>query len=35
MLLLFISSPFLFVIVDDRMIHYTGVDDAIGDAADV
>jgi len=28
----FISSPFLFVIDDDRVIHYTGTDD---DACDV
>jgi len=32
--LIFISSPFLFVIDDDRMIRYTGADDATGDAAD-
>jgi len=31
---IFISSPFLFVIVDDRVIHYTGADDATGDVVD-
>jgi len=30
-----ISSPFLFVIGGDRVIHYTGADDATGDAVDV
>ena len=30
----FISSPFLFVIGDDRVIRYTGADDDIGDAED-
>jgi len=29
------SSPFLFVIGDDRVIHYTGADDATSDAADL
>jgi len=31
----FISSPFLFVFGDDRVIHYTGADDDTGDAEDV
>jgi len=31
---LFISSPFLFVIGDDRVILYTEVDDTTSDAAD-
>ena len=30
----FISSPFLFVIGDNRVIRYTGVDDDTGDAVD-
>ena len=30
----FISSPFLFVIGDDRVIRYTGADDDIGDVVD-
>jgi len=30
----FISSPFLFVFGDDRVIHYTGADVDIGDAED-
>jgi len=29
-----ISSPFLFVIDDDRVIRYTGANDATGDAVD-
>jgi len=29
------SSSFLFVIGDDRVICYTGADDATGDVADV
>ena len=32
--ILCISSPFLFVFGDDRVIHYTGVDDTTGDASD-
>jgi len=28
------SSPFLFVFSDDRVIRYTGADDIIGDAGD-
>ena len=32
--ILFISSPFLFVIGDYRVICYTGADDVIGDAID-
>ena len=31
---IFISSPFLFVIGDDRMIRHTGADDDTGDAED-
>jgi len=31
---IFISSPFLFVFGDDRVIRYTGVDDDTGDAED-
>jgi len=31
----FISSPFLFVIGDDRVIRYTGADDDTGDVVDV
>jgi len=31
---IFISSPFLFVYGDDRVIHYTGADVDIGDAED-
>jgi len=34
MLFLFISSPFLFVISNDRVIFYTGADDTTGDAVD-
>jgi len=30
----FISSPFLFVFGDDRVIYYTGADDDIGDGED-
>jgi len=30
----FISLPFLFVIGDDRVIHYTRVDDDTGDTVD-
>ena len=29
------SSPILFVIGDDRVIHYTGADDVTGDAEDM
>jgi len=28
------SSPFLFVFGDDRVIHYMGADDITGDAGD-
>jgi len=28
------SSPFMFVFGDDRVIRYTGVDDITGDAGD-
>jgi len=31
----FISSPFLFVIGDDRVIRYTGANDDTGHAVDV
>jgi len=31
---IFISSPFLFVFSDDRVIRYTGADDDTGDAKD-
>jgi len=31
---IFISSPFLFVFGDDRVIRYTGADDDTGDAED-
>jgi len=34
LLLNFISSPFLFVIGDDRVIRYTRVDDDTGDDVD-
>jgi len=30
----FISSPFLFVICDDRVIRYVGADDNTGDVVD-
>jgi len=32
MLYILLSSPFLFVYGDDRVIHYTGADDLSGDA---
>ena len=32
--ILYISSSFLFVIGDDRVIRYTGADDATGDVVD-
>jgi len=32
--ILFISSPFLFMLGDDRVILYRGADDATGDATD-
>jgi len=31
---IFLSSPFLFVYGDDRVIHYTGADVTTGDAED-
>ena len=31
---IFMSSPFLFVFGDDRVIFYTGADDATGDVVD-
>ena len=31
---IFINSPFLFVIGDDRVIRHTGADDDTGDAED-
>jgi len=34
MLLIFISSHFLFVFDDDRVILYTGADDATSDVVD-
>ena len=34
MLFYFTSSPFLFVLVDDRVILYTGADDNTGDVVD-
>jgi len=30
-MLFILSSPFLFVLADDRVIHYTGADDITGD----
>jgi len=33
-LLLLLSSPFLFVFGDDRVIRYTGAEDNTGDAGD-
>ena len=32
---LFISSPYMFVFGDGRVIYHTGADDIIGDAVDV
>jgi len=33
-LYLYVSSPYLFVIADDHVIHYTATDDAAGDAGE-
>jgi len=35
LVILFLSSPFLFVCGDDRVIRYTGADVDTGDAEDV
>jgi len=31
---LYISSPYLLVFGDDRVIHYTGADDVVGDSSE-